>query len=206
MYWIISDTHFGHTNIIKYCDRPFKTVEEMDTTIINNINEKVKKTDILWHLGDFLYGRSELDLIARYKKYLSLINCKNIILIVGNHDKYLRKESVLREMFIMVLPYFVGYINGLPLTMNHRPLDDEKHNKQALITFRYKKMDCINLFGHTHNNSHLTPYNMSVENTNYKPVSLKEIQYRPFNHFKHPKKVPASTFIERFTIRNKVYT
>jgi len=47
MDWFISDTHFGHANIIKYCSRPFRTAGEMDKVILDNINAVVKPDDTL---------------------------------------------------------------------------------------------------------------------------------------------------------------
>ena len=82
-----ADTHLGHTNIIKYCNRPFKSTSEMDATIINNINEVVKSDDILYHLGDFSLGNPGYII-----NYLERINCKKIRLILGNHDKEIRKR------------------------------------------------------------------------------------------------------------------
>jgi calcineurin-like phosphoesterase family protein len=48
--WIISDTHFGHNNIINYCDRPFSNVKEMNEAIIDNWNSVVKQNDLVYHL------------------------------------------------------------------------------------------------------------------------------------------------------------
>lgn len=57
--WFIADPHFSHANIIKYCHRPFADVNEMDATLVENWNAKVKKDDVVWCLGDFALGRKE---------------------------------------------------------------------------------------------------------------------------------------------------
>ena len=54
--WFTADTHFGHTNIIKYCNRPFKTPEDMNNVMLTNINITVGENDTYWHLGDFAWG------------------------------------------------------------------------------------------------------------------------------------------------------
>lgn len=51
-----SDTHFNHTNIIRFCNRPFKDVSHMNETIISNWNRVVGPEDIVFHLGDFCLG------------------------------------------------------------------------------------------------------------------------------------------------------
>jgi calcineurin-like phosphoesterase family protein len=57
--WFTSDTHFGHSNIIQYSNRPFASVQSMDEVLINNWNQLVRPQDIIYHLGDFtLRGHS----------------------------------------------------------------------------------------------------------------------------------------------------
>lgn len=81
--WVIADTHFYHTNIIKYCDRPFSSTEEMDITMIDNWNSVVNPEDTTYHLGDFAFGKGSRWRIAEYR---AMLNGK-IILFKGNHDR-----------------------------------------------------------------------------------------------------------------------
>lgn len=87
-----SDTHFYHKNIIKYSKRPFADINEMNRTMIENINSKVPQDAILYHFGDFGFG-SEEDMM----KILEQIHCK-ILFIDGNHDKPMRASKV-RDFF-----------------------------------------------------------------------------------------------------------
>ena len=54
--WFTSDTHFGHKNILKFCKRPWDTVEEMVEGLIQNWNRVVGKDDLIFHLGDFAFA------------------------------------------------------------------------------------------------------------------------------------------------------
>ena len=108
-----ADTHWGHRNIIKYCQRPFSCIEEMDDALITNWNRVVGKDDIIFHLGDFAMGGS-----AEWSRLLQKLNGK-IYLILGNHDMktigagFSRLEGVAMQMLINV--------KGQKIYLNHYP-------------------------------------------------------------------------------------
>lgn len=180
-YYFISDTHFYHGNIIRYCNRPFKTVNEMNSTIVKNINKEVKEDDILIHGGDFAYGRmSSIENIEYIRQF---IVCKNIILVCGNHDKIILQSKILKSLFSETLNYFLRDINGHKFLITHKPVyhDCDTWEKTLLKQEYNKDNSLIYLHGHTHNNSHLGPRNLCVENNNYSPISLEQILLRTNN-------------------------
>ena len=79
--YFTSDTHFGHAKIMQYCNRPFKTVGEMDETMIANWNARVQPGDTVYHLGDFGWGHTD-SLLKIFKR---LNGDKHFI--EGNHDR-----------------------------------------------------------------------------------------------------------------------
>lgn len=82
--WFTSDTHFGHKNILEYEKdaRPFETVEEMNEQLITNWNKTVGQKDIIYHLGDFAFGSSNIGIAGRLNGRKRLI--------MGNHDTHPR--------------------------------------------------------------------------------------------------------------------
>ena len=112
MEMYISDTHFGHENILKECRPQFETVEEMDSLIIENINRKMKKKDVLYIVGDFSY-RSKRSPIS----YLEKIRPKKI-LITGNHDRdWLKRlsDDEINRHFLGVYRQYSIKKNGIEL-------------------------------------------------------------------------------------------
>lgn len=87
MIWFTSDTHFGHANIIKYCDRPFYDTDHMDEAIIANWNAVVEPNDTVFHLGDVALGQIDKSLpkVGRLNGY--------IIAKLGNHDRPFMKNE-----------------------------------------------------------------------------------------------------------------
>lgn len=87
MNYYIADVHFGHENVIKFDNRPFKNVEEMDSVLIENWNARVKDEDNVYILGDFCYRAKE-----KPSWYLKRLNGKKHF-IQGNHDKRLLQDK-----------------------------------------------------------------------------------------------------------------
>ena len=93
MNYFISDTHFGHVNVLKFDKRPFKNIDEMNSTIINNWNNKVNDDDHIWILGDFCYRSANPP-----EYYLSQLRGHKHLLI-GNHDKTVLNSKSAISMF-----------------------------------------------------------------------------------------------------------
>lgn len=167
MYYFSSDFHLGHFKIIEYTNRPFKTLEEMDSKIIKNINDIVGKEDTLYFLGDFCFCRSgeAPDSISKseiFNHYRNQINCKNIIFIKGNHDGKRNGTYTITQNATIE-------IGGQRIFMCHDP-------KYAKEEFRF------NFVGHVHTDYQFkkltdksTIVNLSVEMWNYRPVDITEI-------------------------------
>lgn len=64
--WFTSDTHFGHSNIIAYCSRPFGSAEEMDRVLIQNWNARIRQGDTVYHLGDLAW-QHDIDALRRLR-------------------------------------------------------------------------------------------------------------------------------------------
>lgn len=154
MDYFISDTHFNHSNIIKYSNRPFKTVDEMNKTLINNWNNRVKKIDRVFFLGDFCLGGK--DIIYDFAKQLN----GKIIMIKGNHERN-NNEIYTNANFAVISPFPILY--NEKIILSHKPINNLNEGM-------------INIHGHIHDlkygdkNHHC----VSVEQTNYKPVTLEE--------------------------------
>lgn len=159
--FFIADTHFGHENIIKYENRPFQSVEDMDNSLISNWNSVVSNQDQVFLLGDF----------SMYNKDKSVNICRqlngNKILIKGNHDKK-SNQFYFDCGFKTVIEYPIVFQNFWILS--HEPM------------YVNSNMPYANIFGHIHNN----PMFKSFTNQTY-CVSVERIEYTPidFDKIKH---------------------
>lgn len=168
--WLISDTHFFHTNILKFQDnnnelirgKLFNNIDEMNECIADNWNESVKPGDKVYHLGDVMIGPKEL-FIPFWRK----LNGKKT-LVAGNHDdiKFFAKNELVGNILVM------RQMKDFGLILTHVPID-----VKSLWDYRNDRQ-MINVAGHLHHNPAPSEFhrNVSVEQTDYKPVNLDELR------------------------------
>jgi len=85
MIFFTSDLHFGHENIIGFCNRPFKDVDKMNKRLIDNINARCNEEDTLYHLGDFAFKGGWQGSTVKAGVWEQMLNPK-VVHILGNHD------------------------------------------------------------------------------------------------------------------------
>lgn len=157
--WVISDNHFGHHNIIRYCDRPFDSVDHMNEIMIQNWNSVVKDGDIVYNLGDIYIGGSG-QVLHRLKGRKRLI--------LGNHDngkdQYLQRHFQKIDVWRM-FPEFGLVLTHVPIHMG----EDESIRKYEL---------CVHGHIHQHNLKSNKHRNVSVEQINYTPIHIEELRVK----------------------------
>ena len=160
--WLISDPHFDHRNIIKYCSRPFNSLEEMNNLILTNWKANIREDDLVFFLGDMAYGRDSrsprwwLTQLPGVKVYLK-----------GSHDHGIRPTSVLPGVHIVV-PYIILETDTRDFLLIHVPENTPEWYEGWVV------------HGHHHN---YNPYmdktkrwvNISVERTNYGPINVTKL-------------------------------
>ena len=140
-----ADLHLHHVNIMKYCNRPFKSVEEMDATLIGNWNRTVTKSDTVYFLGDMLWVRKgEYNNQIKQELY-ALRKALNgsIIWVPGNHDKKICKElaRAANSFGFQVAPALhTTTIDGTGVTLCHF----------ALRTWNGSHYGSYHFYGHSH--------------------------------------------------------
>lgn len=161
MNYYISDTHFGHANVMRYDNRlnhngrHFNDVKEMDAELIKNWNSVVTNNDTVFILGDFSWYKEEKTL-----QILDMLNGKKV-LIKGNHD---RVSPKIARKFEKICDYLEVRDSGYKVVLSHYPMPF--WNGQ----FR----GAIHLYGHVHN-SHQWNYCENIR------AELHELQDIPMN-------------------------
>lgn len=155
MIYFTADLHFGHSNILKYCQRPFSCVDHMNETLINNWNSVVKPADQVYVLGDFAMGDPRPYLKRLYG---------DIYLIPGDHDRINKwpKDLILSKI------YTIEWDQRL-VVLCHYPM----------LAWPRSHYGSWHLHGHNHSGN--LPYypgkimNVGVDLNNFYPVSWPEV-------------------------------
>lgn len=181
--YFTSDTHFFHENVIKFCDRPFQDVREMNKVLMDNWNAKVSPEAHIFLLGDFMLKGS----IDMARHMLSRLNGKKY-LIMGNHDyqNKMNRQSVI-DLFESVHDYLYIHVQD----------EDMKGHEKAIFLCHYPMLSwngsvrgSWQLFGHVHSGprstsvelpllKNLSPaqYDVGVDNNDFTPVSYEELKH-----------------------------
>jgi calcineurin-like phosphoesterase family protein len=184
--WVVSDTHFGHENIVGFCHRP----EDHEQVMIAEWRKEVPDDATVLHLGDLCYRGN-----AFFKNIVAKeLTGARKLLIIGNHDKKPYKFyrdcgfKVVRpfglqlsehDLSIVTAPEDAGKQDFI-VSFSHYPWSD-KDEGRSMRTDPERQMD-LRIHGHIHNNGYsrdaYVPFirnhiNLSVEQTKYRPVNLK---------------------------------
>jgi calcineurin-like phosphoesterase family protein len=159
--WFISDTHFGHANIIKYCRRPFNDTTHMDGAMIAAWNAVVAPDDDIWHLGDFSFGSAHLG-----QGYLERLTGRKH-LIWGNHDS----EDV------RTAPGWTSTQAMAEITVNRTKIVLLHY---AMRVWPGSHKGALHFYGHTHGKlpGDRQSCDVGVDAWNFRPVTLSDIQRR----------------------------
>ena len=175
-----SDQHFGHKNVLRFCQRPYETTKEMEKALIDNWNSKVTNNDIIFVLGDFFWfhGRHEI------KRVVDKLNGKTIYIVPGNHCKRTAYELCDERVQLLddISALYIREV-GKPqvkyeVYVSHMPL----------MTWPHREKGSYNFFGHIHSGPRSLSqvdqdlpfhkglqYDIGVDNNEYTPIELEEI-------------------------------
>lgn len=175
MIFFTSDLHLGHRNVIRLCNRPFGSIEEMDTILIANWNKKVHRNDTVYILGDLMFRNEKPP-----EEYLRQLNGKKN-LIIGNHDRSWIKSCDLSQFFETVTSLNFISDGKHQITLCHYPMMSWPHMKR-----------CYMVFGHIHGNIDADYWpliaqsglmlNAGVDINGFAPVTFEEMETNNIRH------------------------
>lgn len=180
--WFTSDLHIGHANIVDLCKRPFASVEEMNESILECINETVPESGTLVILGDAVMGK-----ITETLPLLSRIAAE-VLLVPGNHDRCWEGNGGSSSEWVVrykteggvtrVLPGLVeAEINGVPVRLSHFPSSGDSLGKSRFLEHRPAAGGWL-LHGHTHGEwrQNQQMIDVGIDSWGGRPVPLSDIR------------------------------
>jgi len=166
MIWVLSDPHFCHANIITLTKRPFKDIEEMNYSLINNYNAVVKQDDEVYFLGDVGWKDTK-----KVINILRQLNPSKRYLLKGNHDHKNIKDEAFAKFFDWIKDYHELSYNSRLYVMSHYPFHSWRNSGRGSIMCH----------GHTHGNINNNKYlriDCGVDNPvcSFAPMSIDKIE------------------------------
>lgn len=148
MDFFTSDTHFGHSNIISYCNRPFTSVEQMNQEMIERWNRVVMPEDTVYHLGDVAMGSK-----VHWQDYRLALRGR-IVYLLGNHDAMYRNKF--DELLVMpqdvVLEHHRYYSDQYGvIDLAHIPVEGDPARGYERAGMNHTHPADYDLCGHVHN-------------------------------------------------------
>ena len=175
MIYLITDTHLGHANMVKYCGRPGNFTK----LIYNNWAKKVRADDTVIHLGDIAWMAADL------QKMMKLPGRK--ILIRGNHDKR-RTQEYMDMGFVLVADELTMDFDGMKVLFTHKP--------------KFGHTADINIHGHLHSlhreDMSRLYWPLSLEHMGYRPVALNQDVLHQLHSWAGRKHIPSLSELVAF--------
>ena len=177
--WWTSDTHFSHANIIAYCNRPFRDVQEMNEALIEKWNSTVAADDVVFHLGDLALGQ---DIGRQIALTAELHGDKR--LVPGNHDRIAasfegRRNAagftpLYEDAGWTILPeQFEHSIGAHRVLVCHFPYRGDSKDHDRYLPHRPVDKGLPIIHGHVHNEfvERGRQFNVGVDVRQYAPVA-----------------------------------
>lgn len=184
--WFTSDQHYCHSNVMRFCNRPWGDVKEMNKALTDNWNEVVGEKDVVFILGDF-YWSKDPDAV---KKKLDELKGAAIFVLLGNHDTTEQFSKVRDKRIQIISDTAMVFVSGI---------DEDKPSREheymlshfPLATWPHFQRGSLNLHGHIHSGPRSKvdidrpgfdlilkqgkTYDVGVDNNNYYPVEIRDI-------------------------------
>jgi len=157
--WFTADHHFGHANIIRFCNRPFADVAEMEEGLVERWNATVGNSDEVWHLGDFAYRCGP----NRLKEIFGRLHGRAIHLVRGSHDR----KATLALSWASVQHFAEIIVDGRTLVLFHYPFRFQIRSRSRCI--------CLHANSRIGLPSTSESCDVCVDDWDFRPASLGEI-------------------------------
>ena len=141
--WFTSDLHFGHRNILRFCNRPWDDEKAMGLGLIENWNSVVGDNDIVFVLGDTFWFNESRSI----KKILARLKGKDIYILPGNHDDFDSYHRVDDPRIHLCEDVVVCWV-----TQENKPKREIWMSHYPMMTWPHRENGALQFFGHIHSN------------------------------------------------------